>query len=440
MTAVQDAALNVLIRVPASKRRKQEPAVILQSHMDMVCEKLPSVTHDFGKDPIRTIRDGEWLRADGTTLGADNGIGMALALAIADTRDLSHPPLELLFTSDEETGLNGAKSVSGDFLSGRALINLDSEEEGVFIIGCAGGRDTELSLPLETAALTPGDIAYTISVDGLRGGHSGVDIHKQRENATIVLARVLDMATKEITGVRLAAISGGSAHNAIPRNARAIIQVPSKQSSAFRTTVEKAASDYADRTASYEPQLSISITDIPPQSPVYTTGSTRAVIDLLLALPHGVAKMSAAMEGLVETSNNLATLSLKNDTLFILSSQRSSKTDQLDWILSTVEAIAQKAGASYATNEGYPGWEPNVNSPLLRTCGKIYSDLFGKGPRIEIIHAGLECGIIGAKFGNMDMISLGPTVKNPHSPDERLYLPSVPKVWDLLVEILKNAK
>lgn len=436
----QDSALNVIISVPASTGCENDPIVILQGHMDMVCEKTPDSPHDFSKDAIQPVIDGDWMHADGTTLGADNGIGVAIALAIATDESVSHPPLELLFTSDEETGLNGANSITYDSLKGRILLNLDSEDEGVFTIGCAGGRDVTISLHCQKDTATTADVLFKIAADGLRGGHSGVDIHEQRANANILLARLLKQIVADIPSLQLSGIAGGSAHNAIPRNAYALVYVPETEQDTFNNNFNKTAADLQDQAKQSDPEAVISVTELPGQNALYTVEDTKKVIDLLNALPHGVAKMSEAIDGLVETSNNFATIACTNDTVTILSSQRSSVASELDAIVSRVESIAENAGASYSTNDGYPGWQPNPASPILALCKKVYAGQFGNEPRVEAIHAGLECGIIGAKFEDMDMISLGPTVKNPHSPDEKLFIPSVPRVWSFLRALLHAIK
>ena len=430
----QDSAMNVYIYVPASAGREKAPIVILQAHMDMVCEKTPESAHDFRKDPVKPVTSGDWLCAETTSLGADNGIGMAFALAMAT--DVSHPPLELLFTADEETGLWGAKSIVRKNLAGRILINLDSEEEGVFTIGCAGGRDTNITLPLSRKKLIPGK-CFKMAIDGLRGGHSGIDIHKQRENAIVLLARLLRYLEVETRIMHLGDMAGGSAHNAIPRSAYAVAVVPNKQQSTFRKVFFKAAANLKQITGVYEPGLKISLAPIKEKVPACSSEDTVKIIRLLNALPHGAAKMTAN-SGLVETSNNLATLSIDMDNLNVLSSQRSFTAVQLDWITGRIESVAALAGARYVSGEGYPGWQPNLSSKILKLCKHVYTRKFGKEPRVEAVHAGLECGIIGAKFRDMDMISMGPTIKNPHCPQERLFLPSLSGVWDFLAELMKE--
>ena len=437
----QDKALNVYMYIPATPGRENDSTVILQGHMDMVCEKTPDSPHDFSKDPIKHIIDGDWLHADNTTLGADNGIAIAIALVMALDDSVSHPPLELLFTVDEETGLNGAVNLEEDFLKGRILLNLDSEDEGVFTIGCAGGRDVAIKLDLQKDDSVTPDVCFKLAVDGLRGGHSGVDIHEQRENANVQLARLLTYLSKEVDGICLADISGGSAHNAIPRNSAVTVFVPADARDTFRSAFNNAAGKLETiAKASGDGDIKVSLAEVSNQSTVYSTDDTVRLINLLNALPHGVMKMSTDIDGLVETSTNFATIDLENDTVTILTSQRSSVEAQLEWIVSRVESAATLAGASYHTNEGYPGWEPNPGSKLLAQCKTVFKELYGKEPHVEAIHAGLECGLIGAKFNDMDMISFGPTIKNPHCPEEKLFLPSVIKIWDFTKELLKAIK
>ncbi|HSA34073.1 MAG TPA: aminoacyl-histidine dipeptidase [bacterium] len=431
-----DKVSNVLITVPASKGCEKAPTLVVQGHMDMVCEKTPDSPHDFTKDPIKCIIEGDWMHADKTTLGADNGIAIALALAIAEDPEAAHPKLELLFTVDEETGLTGANAIEPGFLTGKVLLNVDSEDEGIFTVGCAGGRDTKSVLPLTYEKAPAGSAFVRIYVGGLLGGHSGVDIKEHRGNANIILARLL----AELRGkmpFALVTIKGGSAHNAIPRDAEAVIAVP-----------EKSFEQVGGTVAAFEKVLK---NEFPKDNGLKLTAlrdaaapeamdkkTTDAVIDLILALPHGIAAMSAEMEGLVETSNNLAILAVADKKLTITTSQRSSVMSRLDWLTLKVETIARRGGATPHTGGGYPSWQPNIKSPLLARCLKVYKELFKVDAKVEAIHAGLECGIIGAKYDGMDMISFGPTVKNPHSPDEKMFVPSVGRYYDFMKALFKS--
>ena len=430
----RDAAMNVLISVPATKGYENKPIIVLQGHMDMVCEKTPDSKHDFSKDPIEFIFDGDWLKANKTTLGADNGIALAIALAMVEDETVAHPPLELLFTVDEETGLTGANALESDFLKGKILINIDSEDEGVFTVGCAGGRDTKINLPLEFESPKESN-AFEIKVSGLQGGHSGVDIKEVRANANILLARVLDALNKEI-GIKIVNIKGGSAHNAIPRDALAGFTTNDKENAI--AIAKKFETIFQDEYGKFEPTLAVTITDIDMPEKVTNAKTTDKIIALMLSMPHGIAFFSKDIEGLVETSNNFATIDMEDNKLKILSSQRSSIASRLDYLTRKIEEVAFLSGADYESGNGYPAWQPDMESSLLKKCVEVYETLYSKKPVVEVIHAGLECGIIGAKYDGMEMISIGPTIKNPHSPDEKLYLPSVEKIWDFLVAYFKS--
>ncbi|WP_407356244.1 aminoacyl-histidine dipeptidase [Methanolobus sp. WCC5] len=438
-----DSVNNIVIGIPPSEGYEKVPAVVIQGHMDMVCEKTPSSSHDFSKDAIIPVVKGQWLKTRGTTLGADNGIAMAIALGIAEDTKLCHPPLELLFTVDEETGLTGANALMPDFIAGKVLLNLDSEEEGVFIIGCAGGLNTTISMPLGYSAVPDDALFFRLAVDGLCGGHSGINIHERRANANKILAAAL-RALMDSTDVYLVDIKGGSAHNAIPRYAEAIIilfEDPSKNPFSLISEFEdRMRSEYGD----FESSLSITLQEIKsPQknkAEKMTISSEYAcrVVGLLNALPHGVNSMSSQIPGHVQTSVNLATVVIEDGQLLIVSSQRSSLYCELMQISEKIAYVALEYGAQFSHHCGYPPWQPDISSPLLQRCKDVYKHIFGEEARSEFIHAGLECAVIGSKYAEMDMISFGPTIKNPHSPDECLYIPSVRKVWDLLVPLLAS--
>jgi len=429
-----DPAGNLVIQVPASAGYEDAPTLILQGHMDMVCEKTPDSPHNFATDPIRCIVDGDWLHADRTTLGADNGIGIALALALVAHPQVVRPPLELLFTVEEETGLDGALRLLPEFVSGKTLLNLDSESEGVFTVGCAGGKKTRLQLPLSFEPFRGGQVAQVL-VSGLKGGHSGLDIDKPRASANKLLARLLG-ELRQRAPFCIAGIDGGTAHNAIPREARATLVFDPADAAAITQTVQKFQCTLQAEFALSEIALSVSLLPGQVERVLAAAGSDK-VIDLLQALPHGVHKMSARIAGFVETSNNLARIEIQGDTLHLLSSQRSSVPSQLDEITRRIESVARLAGAQVASGEEYPAWQPNLDSPLLKRSQEIYTRLFGVAPRVEALHAGLECGQIGVVFGGMDMLSLGATLLDPHSPAERLYIPSLNRVWDFLVAMLE---
>ncbi|MCE5273091.1 aminoacyl-histidine dipeptidase [bacterium] len=433
-----DSLGNVVMVLPAGEGFESAPTVVIQGHMDMVCEKTPDSPHDFSRDPIRVIREGDWLHADRTTLGADNGIAIAMALALHETGKQEHPRLELLFTVDEEQGLTGANRLEPGFVSGRTVLNLDSEDEGVFTVGCAGGQETAIRLPLELGAVEPGSLALNLTVGGLRGGHSGVDIHKQRASANKLLARLLDALAAELP-LRLTALKGGSAHNAIPRDASATVALPKaglenavKLAAAFEKT---ARAEYA----AVENTVEIKAAGAGPATgQAVTVAGTRRAVDLLLALPHGVVRMSSDIPGLVETSTNMATLRIENGALHVLNSQRSSVTSRLAALCTKVGAICRLAGAEVTFGSGYPAWQPDMHSPLLARCQRVYHGLFGREAKVEVIHAGLETAVLGARYSGMDMISLGPTIQNPHCPEERVNVPSIDEVWKFLLAILKS--
>lgn len=434
------AAGNMVITVPPTAGFEYSAGVVIQGHVDMVCEKSPDSGHNFAADPIRHILDGDWLRADKTTLGADNGIAIALAMALATDDSLGHPQLELLFTVDEETGLNGAKLLEPGFVSGKVLLNVDSETEGEFTVGCAGGRNTLVSRKLEFDDLNGDSTVFSVKMQGLHGGHSGLDIHKQRANANKILARTLDRILKSCP-IRLVALKGGSAHNAIPRDAAAVFVCDPTETA----TVTNAVSEFekivqAEYTA-IEPRLAIALSTLESgsgENRALGKQETRAVIDLILALPHGVMGMSPEFDGLVESSNNLATIEITNETLQILTSQRSSLMSRMDEVTSIINAAAALAGANTRSDSEFAPWTPNMQSALLKRCQQVYEMVAGRQPAIKSLHAGLECAIIGEKYDGMDMISFGPTMEDPHSPNERLFIPSIAKVWEFMVALLES--
>ena len=439
LEAKQDRSGNVVVRKPAARGREKVPSVCLQGHLDMVCEKNADKKHDFSKDPIELVRKGNLLMADGTTLGADNGIAVATNLAIMEDTRLDHGPLELLFTIDEETGLTGAHNLEAGFIESPTLINLDSEEEGALYVGCSGGKDTTGTWAVETEAAPSGSKALEITVAGLKGGHSGMEIDKGRGNAIKTLNRVL--LALEGVGARLARIDGGNKRNAIPREATAIVVVPAAKVPAATEIVATWHETVRHELASVEPDLRITVA--PARSRAgsvlkrkFQKGITRAIS----ALPHGVAKMSADIPGLVETSTNLAVVTTKGRKVEISTSQRSSVASEIIEIAETVKTIFELAGAEVRQGDGYPGWKPNMDSPILRTAQQTYKALYGKDPAVKAIHAGLECGIIGEKYPGIDMVSFGPTLEGVHSPDEKIHLDTVPRFYDYLLAILKNVR
>jgi dipeptidase D len=434
--ARQDAVGNVVVTKPASPGRDGAPTVILQSHLDMVEEKRAGTTHDFTRDPLRPRRDGDYLYATDTTLGADNGIGLAAMLAVLEANTLEHPALELLFTVDEERGLAGAGGLDGRLLSGRRLLNLDSEEEGIFYIGCSGGGDSELTLPARRDPVPSGSNALRCVVGGLRGGHSGADIHLQRGNAIQLLVRVL-RAAEAVTPLRIAGIEGGGARNAVPRDAEAVIVVPTRQVDAVTKALNAEFGRARQELRKQDPDGTLAITATSLPAAAWAADLAATVMRLLLALPHGVMAMSMDLPGLVETSGNVAMIHEQDDRIVIGTSQRSSVASALTALRARVKAIAELAGAMVEQPPAYPGWQPNPASPLLAMVQDIYTARTGHAAEVKAIHAGLECGLIGERVPGVDMVSLGPLIEHAHSPDERVHIPSVGRFYDLLCATLR---
>lgn len=435
LKAKRDEVGNVVVAKPASSGMENKPVIILQAHMDMVCEKDSETVHDFSRDPIQTRLEGEWLKAAGTTLGADNGIGVAASLALMEARDLVHGPLEFLFTVDEETGLTGANHLQPGFLTGRLLLNLDSEEEGTFTIGCSGGGDSEIIFPVHRTESQPG-LLLEVKVFGLRGGHSGLDIHLGRGNAIKILARLLD-AVREKFPFALIQIEGGNKRNAIPREAWAHLVCEASHLSDLVTALENEFNLIKREFRATEPEARINIKQVSEvRADPFSPRTARGLINLLLAMPHGVLAMHREIPDLVETSSNLAIVHTEEDQVQVIASSRSSVHSALVATRAMIRAIAEMAGAACRQPEGYPGWEPNLASPLLQVAKRVYLQVFGQEPQLKAVHAGLECGIIGEKFPGMDMVSFGPTIHNPHSPEEKVNLPSVSRFWKFLTSLL----
>jgi dipeptidase D len=433
----QDDAGNVVVRKPASPGREGVRSVCLQGHLDMVCEKNADSGHDFTRDPIRLVREGNLLRADGTTLGADNGIAVATMLALMEDRGLEHGPLELLFTVDEETGLTGAGNLQSDFLESRTLVNLDSEDEGILYVGCAGGRDTGGRWPAAREAPAGKVVAARLEVKGLRGGHSGLDIHLGRGNAIKILTRVL-LRLAEIGG-RVARLEGGNKRNALPREASAEFFLP-------RSRIKRAEKLVAGLEATIKAELSLADPDLSVTLSVCGEGEGQAlkrhlqkkILRAVCALPHGVIRMSPDIEGLVQTSTNVAVVQTLDGEIRLETSQRSSVASEIEEIAETVASVFLLAGAAVESGAGYPGWQPDLNSEILAVAKSTFRDCFGREPEVAAVHAGLECGIIGEKFPGMDMVSLGPTLEAVHSPEERIHIDTVERFWDYLLAILRN--
>lgn len=432
----RDEIGNVIIRKGASKGMENKAWVCLQSHMDMVCEKNGDKVFDFMKDPIETQIVNQWLMAKGTTLGADDGIGIATTLAILDSDDIEHGPIECLFTVDEETGLSGANALSPNLLKSRILLNLDSEDEGEMFIGCAGGVDTLAKLPFEKEE-TPQGAYFRISVKGLKGGHSGDDINKGLGCANKLLNRILWEADKEMD-MRLSCFNGGNLRNAIAREAYADVVIMEQESEDLKKLVEKFGEELRYEFRSTEPNLQIRIEKVAKPAFVVDMLSQDNLLNVLYACPHGVLAMSREIPGFVETSTNLASVKTEETHFFITTSQRSSVESAKEAAASKVESCFLLAGADVEHSDGYPGWAPNTDSHVLKVAVESYKKLFGKEPVVRAIHAGLECGLIGEKYKDMDMISFGPTLRGVHSPEERLEIATVELFWRHTLEILKN--
>jgi dipeptidase D len=437
LTPTVDATGNVVVKKPGTPGMESAPATILQAHLDMVNEKNSDVEHDFSKDPITPVLEGEYLTADGTTLGSDNGIGVASMLAIMEADDLVHGPLEFLFTIDEETGLTGAGGLDPALLSAKQLLNLDSEEEGSLTVGCAGGADTELVLTVETLPAPSRATAHKVKLVGLNGGHSGIDIHLQRGNAVQLLGRMIHAMAHGTPGF-LSEIQGGDKHNAIPREAWATVVIPEDQAGEFLLQLGQLFDALKDEYRVVEPQMDLKIEEVSLPSQVWSTDSTWRVLRFLVALPHGVVAMSNDIPGLVETSTNLAAVKSEGRGVKVLMSSRSSVASALGWIRRKIRAIGYLADAEVKEHDGYPGWKPNLDSRVLQVVKEVHTRVTGAEPHVEAVHAGLECGIIGEMIPGMDMISFGPQIEFPHSPNERVKVASVGRFFDLLTETLKE--
>jgi dipeptidase D len=437
LSSCRDRVGNIVVAKPAAPGHEAAPGVILQGHMDMVCEKNSDVAHDFSRDPLLPEIKGDWVQARGTTLGSDNGIGLAAALAVMEDPALVHGPLEFLFTVDEETGLTGANRIGKGYLKGKSLLNLDSEEEGTFTIGCSGGGDSEIIFPLGRKRRRFTDL-YRLKVSGFRGGHSGLDINQGRGNAIRLLARMLDQA-QDSCPFELVQVEGGNKRNAIPREAWAEFYVDRrgarKMQSAMKGQFGKIQNEY--KVVEKEARMSWDKIPAGGGDPL-TAAAQNGLLRLLLALPHGVISMHPEIERLVETSSNLAIIRCEKKQAQIICSSRSSAASALTAVRRVIRAVSELAGARVVQPEGYPGWEPNLESALLRKMVGVYKNVFGKNPEVKAVHAGLECGIIGEKYPGMDMISFGPTIEHPHSPEERVHTGSVERFWQFLKTALQE--
>lgn len=433
-----DEAGNVIIFKPAAKGCENRETVILQSHQDMVCDKLVDVDFDFSKDAIQTYVDGEWLRAKGTTLGADDGIGVAIELAILDSDDIEHGPLECVFTTDEETELTGATKMQPGFMSGKYLINLDSENEGEIFISCAGGRSTFATFNFEREDAAKDNIFLSISVKGLKGGHSGADIDAKRANAIKLISRFLYLEMKKFD-LHLCCFNSGKLHNAIPRDGKAVVAISPGDKAQLKEDWEMFAENVKEEYHVTDTNMEFHLDDADACRIISKATSTKLIM-ALQAADNGVMAITQEKElnGMVETSSNLAAVKTGENTVEILSSQRSNVTSNLDNMCNTIEAAFKLAGADVEQKEGYPAWKMNTKSKLTRIAKDSYEKLFGKEPIVKGIHAGLECGLFSEKYPHLDMVSFGPTLMHVHTPDEALLIPTVQMVWDHLLDILKN--
>ncbi|MCD6480815.1 MAG: aminoacyl-histidine dipeptidase [Thermoplasmata archaeon] len=420
----RDEIGNVLVRKGANGY-ENAPMITFQSHMDMVCEKNKDVEHDFSKDPIQPYVDGEWVKAKGTTLGADDGIGVAISLALMETKDIKHGPLEFLFTVDEETGLTGAFNLKKGFIKGELLINLDSEDFGVIYIGCAGGGNSTIKLPLKYENVN--GKGFRIIVKGLRGGHSGVEIHKGRANAIKLLARILYNIN-----ARISSVEGGDKHNAIPREAIAEVMVEGD----IKEKIAEMEKEFRNEFSASDPDIKIEVEECNIEK-VLDRESNEKLLKMMMALPHGIIAMSQEVEGLVETSTNFATIKT-DDVAEVVMSSRSSINSALDGLMQSIRCIGELAGAEVEEGSRYPGWKPNLNSRLLQIASDAFKELYGEEPKKLAIHAGLETGVIGDITGIDEIISIGPQIEHPHSPDERVNIKTVQEFWKYLIHLTEK--
>ena len=432
-----DEAGNILIKKPATPGKENLKTVILQSHIDMVCEKNSDSNHDFLNDPIETYIDGEWLKAKGTTLGADNGIGMAAQLAVLAANDIEHGPIECLFTVDEETGLTGAFALKEGFMDGDILINLDSEDEGELFIGCAGGANTTAEFAYEEIDAPQDYFFFNVAIKGLTGGHSGDDISKNRANANKLLNRFLSQLAAKYD-LYLCEIDGGNLHNAIPREARALCAVPMKHKEDVRIDMNIYTAEIENEFSVTEPNLRTELGSESPCAKAIDRDTVARLLKSVYAVHHGVYAWSQDMPGLVETSSNLASIKMVDGKIKIVTSQRSSILSSRKDMSEVVRSAFLLGGAEVTTGDGYPGWKPNPASPILKVAIERYKRLFGVEPKVKAIHAGLECGLFLEKYPHLDMFSTGPTLRGVHSPDERMHIPAVDKFWQHLLDVLVN--
>ena len=437
LETLRDEIGNVLVRKPATPGMENRKAVVLQAHMDMVPQKNSNVAHNFETDPIDAHIDGEWVKASDTTLGGDNGIGLAAAMAVLQSTGIPHPAIEMFITVDEETGMFGAFGLQPNFLRGDILINMDSEDEGELYVGCAGGIDADISFRYKEVAIEEGDVALKVSLTGLKGGHSGVDINLQRANANKLMFRFLKDAVADYEA-RLASIDGGSLRNAIPREAFAIITVPEEGVDDIIEFVKECEEIFIEEFTGVEEKISFTVDQVELPTGLIPEEVQDDLINGVTACPNGVFRVLPELPSVVETSNNLAIIKSDGNSIILRSLIRSSVESRKEELSSMVESVFALAGGKVELNGGYPGWKPNLDSPILKEMTRIYESKFGKTPKVMIIHAGLECGILGTHYPHMDMISFGPTIRFPHSPDEKVNIKTVQMFWDFLLATLAD--
>ncbi len=437
LETLRDEIGNVLVRKPATPGMENRKAVVLQSHMDMVPQKNSGIAHNFETDPIETYIDGDWVTAKDTTLGSDNGIGLAASMAILASTDIAHPAIEMFVTVDEETGMHGAFALKAGFLKGDILINLDSEDEGELYVGCAGGLDGNFTFAYNEVEIPEGDVALKVTLKGLKGGHSGVDIHLQRANANKLMFRFLKTAIVDYEA-RLASIVGGSLRNAIPREAFAVITVPEEAVDDIMEFIDEMETLFVQEYAGVETNISLTAEEVDLPTGLIPEEVQDDLVNAVSACFNGVYRFIPELPTVVETSNNLAIIKSDGKKIELRSLLRSSVDSRKEELASMLESTFALAGAKVEFLGGYPGWKPNLDSPILKEMTSVYENKFGKTPKIMIIHAGLECGILGTNYPEMDMISFGPTIRYPHSPDEKVNIATVQLFWDFLVETLKN--
>jgi dipeptidase D len=436
LESVQDDVGNLVIRKPARSGREGAPMALLQGHLDMVCEKNEGTVHNFDTDPIKVIKDGDWLKAAGTTLGSDNGVGVAAALAVMESNDIAHGPLEFVFTIDEETGLTGAAAFPGGLLKSKYFLNLDNEEKGTLCIGCSGGIKTTARRKVGLRPAGAG-VAWRIKVSGLKGGHSGVDIHQGRGNALRILGGVLQSLLERLS-IDIAEVNGGSAQNAIPREAAAVVMMDSSCESDVKFLTAKAESGYRADLGGFDPGLQITVERAERPAKALEANDAKQTVALLASLHHGVLAMSPDVPGLVQTSTNLAVINTKSDMVEIITSQRSAIESSMLSAARMVATVCGMAGFEVEHTGKYPGWKPEPNSSIVRKLQDVHKKLFGEPAKLIAMHAGLECGVIGEKYPGMEMVSFGPTIVDPHSPNERVQISSVESFWNYLKAVLES--